>query len=154
MKKLLCIVFLLLALCAQVFAESAVIPADDDDVKIMLEEAFSEMGLAYCNVTLNREKEMFVVDMAIDGLTQSVIAFKFFGFDETYEPWAQCRTSLVQMHSFVLDMFKTVGREDLRLILNIVNDDVYLRNDYENIRYNPLLSVGIFGNIYIDVMSE
>lgn len=156
MKKLFCTVFLILVLVPSVpvCAESAIIPADDDDVRIMLEEAFSEMGLSYCNVILNREKEMFVIDMAIDGLTQSVIAFKFFGFDETYEPWMQCRTNLQQMHSFVLDMFKTVGREDLRLILNMVNDDVYLRQDYENIRYNPLLSVGIFGNIYIDVMSE
>ena len=156
MKKMLCslILLMVLALSVPVFAESAIIPADDDDVKIMLEEAFSEMGLSYCNVILNREKEMFVIDMAIDGLTQSVIAFKFFGFDETYEPWAQCRTSLEQMHSYVLNMFKTVGREDLRLILNMVNDDVYLRNDYENIRYNPLLTVGIFGFVSYDVMSE
>lgn len=156
MKKLFCAVFLLmvLALSVPVCAESSVIPADDDDVRIMLEEAFAEMGLNYCDVILNKEKEMFVIDMAIDGLTQSVIAFKFFGFDETYEPWAQCRTSLEQMHSFVMNMFKTVGREDLRLILNLVNDDVYLRNDYENIRYNPLLTVGIFGFVSFDVMSE
>ena len=155
-KKLLYIVFLLMVLAFSVpaFAESAVIPADDDDITIMLEEAFAEIGLDYCNVILNSEKEMFVIDMAIDGLTQSVIAFKYFGFDETYEPWAKCRTNLQQMHRFVLDMFKSVGREDLRLILNMVNDDVYLREDYENIQYNPLLSVGIFGNVHIDVMSE
>lgn len=156
MKKLLCIVFLLmvLALCVPAMAESAVIPADDDDVKIMLEEAFAEMGLDYCNVILNREKGIFVIDMAIDGLTKSVIAFKYFGFDETYETWAQCRTSLEQMHKYVLNLFKTVGREDLRLILNMVNDDVYLREDYENIKYNPLLSVGILGKAHFDVMAE
>lgn len=156
MKKLFCslALLLILALPSTVFAESAVIPADDDDVRIMLEEALSEMGLDYCNVILNREMEMFVIDMAINGLTQSVIAFKSFGFDETYDPWAECRTSLEQMHSFVLDMFKSVGRDDLRLILNMVNDDVYLRNDYENIRYNPLLTVGVFGFVSFDVMSE
>ena len=153
MKKLLCLFLLVLCFAVPACAES-VIPADDDDITIMLEEAFSEMGLDYCNVILNREKGMFVIDMAIDGLTQSVIAFKFLGFDETYEPWAQCRTSLEQMHSYVLNLFKTVGREDLRLILNMVNDDVYLREDYENIQYNPLLSVGIFGNVHVDVMSE
>ena len=145
---------MVLALSIPAMAESAVIPADDDDITIMLEDAFSEMGLDYCNVILNREKGIFVIDMAIDGLTKSALAFKAFGFDETYETWAQCRTSLEQMHKYVLNLFKTVGREDLRLILNMVNDDVYLREDYENIRYNPLLSVGIFGTVDIDVMSE
>lgn len=156
MKKLLCVVslFLVLLFAVPACAESAVIPADDDDVKIMLEEAFSEIGLDYCNVILNREKGIFVIDMAIDGLTKNVLAFKDFGFDETFEAWAQCRASLQQMHSFVQNMFKTVGREDLRLILNMVNDDVYLREDYENIQYNPLLTVGVFGTVAFDIMDD
>ena len=155
MKRLLFVVSLLLVLllAVPVCAESSVIPADDD-VKIMLEEAFDELGLDYCNVILNEEKGIFVIDMAIDGLTKNVLALKSFGFDETYDTWAQCRANLQGMHGFVLNMFKTVGREDLRLILNMVNDDVYLREDYENIRYNPLLSVGIFGIVDIDAMSE
>lgn len=151
MKKLFCLVLLVLCFAVPACAESAAVPSDDD-VKIMLEETFAEIGLDYCNVILNREKGMFVVDMAIDGLTKSVIAFKYFGFDETYEAWANCRTSLEQMHSYALSKIKAVGREDLRLILNMVNDDVYLREDYENIQYNPLLSVGIFGTVSVDVM--
>lgn len=153
MKKLLCLILLILCFAVPACAES-VIPADDDDVKIMLEEAFSAMGLDYCNVILNREMGMFVIDIAIDGLTENLLTLKSLGFNENYEPWVETKEVFMSMFDSVLEMFKTVHRDDLRLIINVVNDDAYIREDYSTIRYSPLLSIGTFRMFVYDVMDE
>lgn len=152
MKKLLCALCLLLmlTLCFPAVAETA----DDAAIINMLEDAFSEIGLDYFNVILNEDRGMVVVDMAIDGLTANLLALKNQGFDETHEAWAEARTNYMTMHGIILDMFEDFGRSDLRLILNMVNDDAYIREDYSTIRYNPLLSIGVLGTVAFDVMAE
>ena len=134
-------------------AEVPIIPADDDDIVIMLEEAISQMGWDYSCVILNREKGIFVVDVAIDGLTENLLALKDEGCDETFEPWVQVKEFMLVMHGSILELFKTVHREDLRLMLNIVNDDAYIREDYSTISHNPLLSIGIYGMVAVDEMA-
>lgn len=154
MKKLFCLVLLVLCFAVPACAESAVIPADDDDVKIMLEEAFAEMDLDYCNVILNREMGMFVIDIAIDGLTENLLTLKSLGLNENYEPWVKTKEVFMSMFDSVLELFKSVHRDDLRLIINVVNDDAYIREDYSTIRYSPLLSIGTFRMFVYDVMDE
>ena len=151
MKKLLCLVLLILCFAVPAHAES-VIPADDDDITIMLEEAIAHVGFDYSSVTLNREKGMFIVDVAIDGMTENLLSLKHDGYDETFEAWVGIKDVMLSMHGSIVELFKTVHREDLKLIFNVVNDDVYIREDYSTISYNPLLSIGLYGIVSVDVM--
>lgn len=155
MKKIVCL-FLVLSILVFAIpcnAEVPVIPADDDDIVIMLEEALAQMELDYSCVTLNRDKGIFVVDVAVDGLTKNLLALKSEGYDENFEEWVQVKNAMLFLHSSILELFKTVHREDLRLILNIVNDDAYIREDYSTISHNPLLNIGVFGMVAIDEMA-
>ena len=155
MKKLLCALCLLLtlSLCIPVFAESTVIPADDDDLVSMLEEALEETDPDYSRVTLNRQGKMIVVDIGMDGLTADVLALKEMGFDETCEPWAEMTEAMQTMYKGILDMFSTVHRDDMRLMLNVVNDDVFIREDYSTYGYNELLTISM-GVVITDAMAE
>lgn len=153
MKRVLCFVLLLVCFAFPALAESP-IPADEDDITVMLEQALAQSDFDYSCVILNRKNGMFVVDVAIDGMTENALALKAAGFDETFEAWAGIRGAIQSMHASMLEMFSIVHRDDLKLILNLVNDDAYIREDYSTIKYNPLLSVGIFGTVDIDVLSE
>ena len=156
MKKLLCLCLLFSLVTCAVPCKSEVpaIRADDDDIVIMLEEALSEMEWSYSCVTLNSEKGIFVIDLALDGLTEYLLLLKKEGYDETFDQWVQVKGIMLSLYESILDMFKTIHREDLRLILNIVNDDAYIREDYSTISHNPLLSIGVFGSISIDEMAD
>lgn len=156
MKKMLCALcfMLTLALCIPVFAESTDVPADDDDLVRMLEEALEEAGLDYSCVTLNRKDKIIVVDICVDGLTAEVLHLKALGADETYEPWAEMKENMLFLYDSIREMFSSFNRDDMRLILQVVNDDAYIREDYSTIRYSPLLSIGIFRTVSVDVMAE
>ena len=156
MKRLLCVISLLMVLLLAVpaCAESHIIPADDDDLKSMIEKTLNEVAFDYSNVTLNRERKIIVVDVAFDGMTEQLLALKTIGADETFEDWQAIKSVFLTMHSSITDMFKTVHREDMRLIFQLVNDDAFIREDYSTIRYNPLLSIGIFGTVNIDILDE
>ena len=151
MKNLFCLVLLILCFAVPAHAES-VIPADDDDITIMLEEALAQVEFDYSCVTLNREKGMFIVDVAIDGLTENLLSLKRDGYNETFEAWVGLKDVMLSMHGSIVELFKAVHREDLKLIFNVVNDDVYIREDYSTVSYNPLLSIGIYGIVAVDVM--
>ena len=151
MKNLFCLVLLILCFAVPAHAES-VISADDDDITIMLEEALAQVEFDYSCVTLNREKGMFIVDVAIDGLTENLLSLKRDGYNETFEAWVGLKDVMLSMHGSIVELFKAVHREDLKLIFNVVNDDVYIREDYSTVSYNPLLSIGIYGIVAVDVM--
>ena len=151
MKKLLCLILLALFFAAPACAESPV-PADDDDITVMLEEALAQMEVDYSCVTLNREKGIFVVDIAIDGMTENLLSLKREGYDETLEAWAGIKDVMLSVHGSILELFKAVHRDDLGLIFNIVNDDACIRQDYSTISYNPLLTIGLYGMVTVDVM--
>lgn len=155
MKKMFRLFAFVLALCIVVpFAQgTTAIPADDDDIVVMLEELLQSLEFDYSCVTLNRKQSIIVVDVAVDGLTENLLALKAEGFDETLKEWVQIKDSMQSLHSAIIDMFKNVHREDMRLMLNIVNDDAYIRQDYSTISHNPLLSFGIYGTVYIDEMA-
>lgn len=156
MKKMLFVLFLLLALVLSVpaCAESAVYPADEDDLVSMTKDVLKESGFEHYEVTLNRKDKIIIVDVAIDGMTEQFLALKDAGYDETLEEWCGIKDALLSMHSSILEMFRIVHREDIRLIFQLANDDAFIREDYSTIRYSPLLSVGIFGFVSIDVMAE
>lgn len=155
MKKVLCfLLFLSLFLHPHCFAETDFIPADDDDVVTMLETALEQAEFDYSCVTLNRNTGVFVVDIAFDGLTENVLMLKQNGYDENVEQWLQIKSTMQSMYDYILELFKGVHREDLRLIVNVVNDDAYLREDYSTISHNPLLSIGIFGMVIVDEMAS
>ncbi len=153
MKKLFCLVLLILCFAVPAYAES-VIPADDDDIKIVLEEVLAQMGYDYSSVTLNREKGIFVVDIAIDQLAMNLIYLKGQGYDETLESWANIKKVMLTTHADILEWFRIVHRDDLDLILNVVNDNVYIRNDYTTISFNPLLTIGTHGIVTVDAMNN
>jgi hypothetical protein len=150
-KKLLCLVLLILCFAVPACAES-VIPADDDDVRIMLEEALEKMEFDYSSVTLNREKGIFVVDIALDGMAMGLIYLKGQGYDESLESWVNIKDVMLSTHADILNWFKAIHRDDLKLILNVVNDDAYIRNDYTTISFNPLLTIGTYGMVTVDAM--
>lgn len=153
MKRLFCLVLLILCFAVPACAES-VIPADEDDLVRMIDESLEEVDFDYHNVTLNRKDKIIVVDVAIDGMAENLLTLKSEGCDESFEAWVGIKDVMLSMHTSILDMFKIVHRDDMRLVFQIVNDDAFIREDYSTIRYNPLLSIGIFGIISIDVMSE
>lgn len=155
MKKVV-IMFLLFAIILSssfAFAESST-KAENDDLIQMLESAFSSFDLDYLDITMNEEKNMCVINIAVDGLAESAISIHDSGTQEEFYQWEQFRQIMVNLHSEVLSFFREVGREDLNLILSVVNDDAYFREDYKTIQYNPLLSVGIFGIICVDTISQ
>lgn len=156
MKKIvcLCLLFILLVCCIPCSAEVTMIPADEDDLATVLEEAFAQMELDYSHVTLNRKDGIFVIDIAIDGLTENLLSLKKDGYDETFDEWVQFKGSMLSLHGSILDMFKTVHREDLRLILNVVNDDAFIRQDYSTISHNPLLSIGVLCAVSVDELAD
>lgn len=156
MKKLVCCFFLIasLLIITPCNADHTIIPADDDDICAILEENMSQMGFDYFSVVLNREQEIIVINVAIDGLTEQLLTLKENGIDETFEQWVQVKETMLFVHASILDFFETVHREDLRLVLNIVNDDAYIREDYSTISHNPLLCIGVQGFIMVDEMKE
>lgn len=153
MKRFFVLIIVVLLLPCLALAESPVIPADDDDILIMLEESIAQLECDYSCVTLNRKQGIFVIDIAFDGLTESILAHKAEGYNENFEQWVQFKEGMLFAHASTLEMFKTVHREDLKLIINIVNDDAYIREDYSTISFNPLLSVGVFGTVGFDAMT-
>ncbi len=155
MKRMLCAlcILLMLAWVVPVCAESFVIAADEDDLVSMLEEALEQMECDYYEVTLNRKDKIIVVDIGMDGLTAYLLALKELGADETYEPWEEAKEAFLFLHDSILDMFATVHRDDMRLMLNVVNDDVFLRQDYSTYGYNELLTI-VKGIFITDVMEE
>lgn len=154
MKRIIFCFVLVVTICLAIpFASVATeIRADDDDLVFMLEELLQTLELDYSCVTLNREKSIIVVDIAVDGLTKQLLALKAEGHDENFVQWVQIKEYTHDFYSAIIDMFKTVHRDDMRLMFNIVNDDAYIRQDYSTISHNPLLTYGIFGTVAIDEM--
>ncbi len=159
MKKLFCVLFLLLlCLAFPVCAESSVSVSSNEDVKLYLEQYLSA-EFDYCDIVYNENLNSFYVGLSTDGLTKNVVEWLKNGKDETYEPWVQIKESVLEKENSIIDYYKSIGREDLHVMVSLLNDDAYMRNDYSSISINPLFcvtnnSAGYYNAVVTDCMAE
>lgn len=92
---------------------------DVEAIKTMLESILAD-SFDYFNV--EGDETGFTLYMATDGLAADIVAAKAAGYDETYEPWATSRDSIVGLYDSTYELLETFGMKDPSVTLIIVND--------------------------------
>lgn len=106
------------------------------DVEKWLAEGFDHYWVTY-----NEKNNNLMVNIAMDGLATSMIAIKHAGNDENYPIWVQTKGVILTLHDELSNYLTSAGYSVTNLIVQLVNDDAYIREDYSTIQYNPLFSV-------------
>lgn len=65
------------------------------------------------------------VTMAMNGIAEELIVASNLGHDETSEPWASHRETVLDFYFLFEDLLEAKGRSDLVLMVNLVNDTNY-----------------------------
>lgn len=149
---LVVLVSFVLPLCS--FAESSPFRADADEVISTIETLLAE-GFEYSWVYYNETINNLTIDIAYDGLVSSLLEMKQAGYDRNHAYWVQTKGIMLIMHDELSSYLSSVGWKDTNLIVQLVNDDAFIRNDYSTIQYNPLFSattIGLRAGLYIDFM--
>lgn len=69
-----------------------------------------------------------IINMAMDGIAEELALALLSGHDETSEPWATYRETVLNFYFLFEDVIAANGRTDLELMVNLVNDRNY--NNY------------------------
>ena len=148
--------FLLSSIEEELKAREAAESASDPDIERItksLEDDFSK-NYDYYNIIYNDKLNMFVVDIAFDGLMSMLIEAKNQGHDENMSEWVQMKDVMFLIYDAEIEFFKLEGREDIKLMFQIVNDDAFIHKDYSTIIYNPLFSISRMRTVLYDFMAE
>ncbi|MGN0629263.1 MAG: hypothetical protein ACI4IW_06505 [Oscillospiraceae bacterium] len=65
------------------------------------------------------------VSLAMNGIAEELLYASSLGYDETYEPWASNREALLNLYFLFEELIADNGREDIVLMVNLVNDTNY-----------------------------
>lgn len=90
------------------------------------------------------EDKTIIVSIWNDGIAESILTLKNIGADETNETWVKFKESFTNLEKKMEDVCKSNGRDDITIILNIVND---VNKD------NSLMIISN-GTVIYDVMNE
>lgn len=100
-----------------------------------------ESGFDYASVFYNENSNTFIVEVATNGVGETLYAAKQDGFDETWEPWAEMRETFVLMYTLTRAHLNELGMEDAGFIFELVNDEVHIDGYYDRTSFNPLLYI-------------
>lgn len=142
MKKLLCVVFLLVSLvfCVSVDAESSSASVNHDVVQAMLESALENgfsshkdlqamldnallNGYDYFDVRYNETSNSFWIEVAIDGFASALSSLENSKSEDAAKNLMQAKETIISHCNAILDLFEMVGHEDINFIFEIVDDD-------------------------------
>lgn len=71
---------------------------------------------------IDTEDKTITVSIWNDGIAESVLTLKNIGADETNEMWVKFRDSFRNLEKSMEDICTSNGRDDINIILNVVND--------------------------------
>lgn len=110
-------------------------------VMTMIEMSVSD-GFDYHKV--EGDETGITLSLASDGVAKDVVAAKYAGYDENYEPWVEVKTNFVFLCNSIYDSAIEFGMEDPVITLIVLNDQ-----NHDNIL------LGITNGVVIyDVMAE
>jgi len=136
---------LLLVVCLVVttsfsFAETASNAKLDDETVISTIEAwlYSE-GYDYCLVQFydNANSNMTCLEAKVtfDGVTSSMITLKKAGHGPNSPKWVQTKAKMLTEIEEITAYLESVGYANVNVLMVLVNDDIYLREDYSTDKY-------------------
>lgn len=156
MKKTICFI---LVLCAVVLFPFSVLGSSADrqniDNMLFTLNADVQSENEYYRVSYDHQQRSFIFEIAIDGLTETVVELceKYREDYYTTEGWDKGKEQMVELY----DAFKAIQHlfdlEHINVILYVVNDDVFNRKDYSTALYNPLLIIND-GEVVFDIVEE
>lgn len=151
MKRFICLLAVLSLLVVIPF--SAFASPDIGTIVSQINEVgngFSADG-DYFRATYDYETKSVIVDIAIDGMLESTMIL--IRADDVNDGWYLPHNDMVMVYE-VLNLFLRYNNaENINLVLRIVNDDAYIRQDYSTIVYNPLMVIKN-GEIVFDMVEE
>lgn len=100
-----------------------------------------EMGFDYVSVFYNETNKIFIVEVATKGLGENLYNAKQAGYDETWETWAEMRSTMKMMYMLTRARLNTLGAQDIQLILEVVNDEVHIDGYLDRTSFDPLLYI-------------
>lgn len=83
----------------------------------------SSDGFSYFDVA--GDDTGITITLAVDGLSYEIFSASVLGYDENYEPWKEAKDSMLYFYESVEELVKTLGRDDLVITMNLVNDQNY-----------------------------
>jgi hypothetical protein len=152
MRKLLFIVSVyVLLLCANpvsVCSESVGVPVSRETVQSMLqsslEHGFSAQkdiqlllgnailnGYDHVKVIDNKDAGNIVIEVAIDGLASALYALQKDGSEESLNQLMQARDIILLHYQAVLNLTDMVGRDDIRVMFKVLDDELLRSGGYE-----------------------
>lgn len=161
MKKFLCF---LVVLCSMIVLPFSALGSTNVNHEVicavisMIEDGISSSPNVWTNVTYDYTQNAIILDMASDGFVKTV----FFNFDNGLSPtvqeaWDSLKDKMINMCNSYVSVLRKYGYNDIHIVFRLVNDDVYIRNDYSTITYNPLLVIKdgvVVADIFEDMKSN
>lgn len=155
MKKKVFAVCLMLFLAFSVpsFAESSVLPTENEDIMLLMNQIALASTFDYEKLWYYQPMNCICIDVAEDGFAAVVSELLNQRLDETYEPWAEFRDGLFSAYMSVVEYVAQSGVEDVGVSLSFVNDDIYMRDDDSNLSALTFLTFQN-GEVYFDLLRE
>lgn len=110
-----------------------------------------EANFDYVSIFYNKDRKLFIIEVAMKGLGETLYTVKQAGYDETWEPWVEMRTSMTMMYAITRAYLDELGREDVQFTLELVNDEVHIKGYNDRISFDPLLHINS-GYVLDDIM--
>ena len=155
MKKLLCVLCLVLSLSFSVsaFAESFIIPTEDEEVLCFMNRIALTSDFSYERLSYDDERHTIYIDFSEYDFASTISALLDQGYDETCEPWVEFRESMFEIYKAIIRLCAASGRNDVNVILNFLNDDIYIREERSVLPDSTFLSFRN-GEVWFDIMQE
>lgn len=143
MKKLLCLILLLLAVSVSAVAVAAPTVSNEvvqamlesslkngfspqKDLQAMLDNAFLN-GYDHFEVTYHEKNHFFKVDVAIKGFASALENWQESDSEGAADVLSQTKQSIITHWESIQDLFRIVGREDIRYSFTILDDDSFFK---------------------------
>ena len=153
MKKLLCVLSLLLALTVSVTvcADSSYDQDVIDTLISLVEMSFDEND--FKEVTYNEYLNAICIKHGIDGFADSVESMIKKGYDASYQLWEDYKEGTLDFYESTRNFCSLSGFEDLGVVFAVVNDNVYMDSKVKGMP-SPYLLIIMDGEICFDIIGE
>ena len=162
MKKMCFFLVVCLTLvCSVSFAETASNAKPDTETVVSTIEGwlYSE-GYDYCLVQFydNTNSNMTCLEAKVtfDGVASSMIAIKKAGHGPNFPKWVQVKAKILTEIEEITAYLESVGYVNVNVLMILVNDDIYLREDYGTDKYTNFFHASTLcfedGHVLFDIL--
>lgn len=155
MKKLLCVLCLVFSLSFSVsaFAESFITPTEDEEILHVMNRIALASDFSYERLSYDDERHTIYIDFSEYDFAETISDLLEQGYDETCDEWAEFREALFGAYKAIISLCADSGRNDVNVILNFLNDDIYIREESSVLPDSTFLSFRD-GEVWFDIMQE